>query len=357
MERMVRRAARPGMERLRPLLEAAAGDRPGGGPLNEAALASLDSDSALHLVAEEAGDVVGYLQHDGRFGTAQLVVHPARRRRGVASALLREAAREVGEEVAVWAFGDSPAAQALAVKTGRAAQRELLVMESAPSASSAMTGPAHGRDAAATSAGGSGSMTASARGRDRRDGATRPSPPAGQRPAARDRPAPLSQPPTATAKSNGRARRLAIRGFRPGDADEFLRVNALAFADHPEQGRFGADDLAERMAQPWFDADGLLLGFDDEGLAGFHWTKLAASGGDLPRGEVYVLGVHPRAQGRGYGRELLQAGLDHLARRGAASVFLYVDGRDGKAVRLYSSGGFSPLWRDVLYAPRPKEAP
>ena len=49
---------------------------------------------------------------------------------------------------------------------------------------------------------------------------------------------------------------LEVRAFRPGDEAELLRVNAAAFAHHPEQGSMDAAELAERMAEPWFDPDG-----------------------------------------------------------------------------------------------------
>ena len=56
---------------------------------------------------------------------------------------------------------------------------------------------------------------------------------------------------------------IEIRTFRPGTADEldWLTTNAEAFADHPEQGRLTAEDLAERMAEPWFDPEGFFVAY------------------------------------------------------------------------------------------------
>ena len=120
---------------------------------------------------------------------------------------------------------------------------------------------------------------------------------------------------------------VLIRSFTRGDEAEILRVNAAAFADHPEQGGMDATNLAERMAEPWFDPAGLLVAVedsdedsdDDRAMLGFHWTKRHSA----RLGEVYVVAVAPEAQGRGLGKSLTLAGLHHLA--GVEEVLLYVE--------------------------------
>lgn len=138
---------------------------------------------------------------------------------------------------------------------------------------------------------------------------------------------------------------VTLRPFTDADADAFLATNAAAFAHHPEQGHFSRADLAARQAEEWWDPAGLLLAVDADGVAGFHWTKRH----DATTGEVYVLGVHPRAAGRGLGGVLLRAGLAHLARAGLRRVILYVDADNTAAVRLYERGGFTRDHADVLY--------
>ena len=129
---------------------------------------------------------------------------------------------------------------------------------------------------------------------------------------------------------------VQIRSFRAGDEPAILAINAAAFAHHPEQGSMDAADLAARMAEPWFDPHGLLIAEVDGAPVGFHWTKQH----DDRHGEVYVVGISPAGQGRGLGRALTLAGLEHLALKGIDEVLLYVDADNLPARSLYTSLGF-----------------
>jgi mycothiol synthase len=139
---------------------------------------------------------------------------------------------------------------------------------------------------------------------------------------------------------------VRLRAFVPGqDEDAWLAVNAGAFADHAEQGRWTRADLEAREREPWFDPSGFLLAFRDDELVGFHWTKVHHNG----IGEVYVLGVAPRAQGLRLGPALLSAGLRYLAGRGVAEVMLYVDESNTAAMGMYQRYGFTTYDVDAQY--------
>ncbi|WP_309650127.1 mycothiol synthase, partial [Nocardioides sp.] len=132
---------------------------------------------------------------------------------------------------------------------------------------------------------------------------------------------------------------LAVRSYRDSDAAEVLRINAAAFAHHPEQGAMDAAELAERMAEPWFDPAGLLVVEESDAdgrLLGFHWTKQHSP----TLGEVYVVGVDPAAQGRGLGKILTIAGLRHLESLGVEEVLLYVESDNAPALAVYERMGF-----------------
>jgi mycothiol synthase len=256
--------------------------------LNEAAVLRLrrTHPTTQHLLARHDEQLAGYAQLESgtEWCAGQLVVSPNHRRRGVGTLLLRRLIMESGSPLRVWAMGDSPAARALATAAGMAPQRELLIMER------------------------------------QLDG---------------DLPEPVVPP------------EVEIRAFVPGEDERaWLRVNAAAFADHPEQALIDADDLADRMAEPWFDPKGFFVATIDGSMVGFHWTKQHQD----RLGEVYVLGIEPSAAGRGLGKALLLTGLLSLRERGNTRVELYVEGDHRAAIGLYLSYGFATVSRDVMYA-------
>ena len=239
--------------------------------------------------------------------SGELVIHPARRGRGLGRALVGELTAEaVGHELRLWAHGDLPAAAKLARTAGFERFRALWQMR-----------------------------------RSLRGGLDQPVLPAGR----------------------------TLRTFVPGrDEDEWLSLNGRAFAGHPEQGGWTRHDLELREREPWFDPAGFFIAETDGRMAGFHWTKVHPPGeqdesqdpgappgagplGTGPQGigEVYVVGVDPAEQGSGLGRSLTLAGLHHLRGLGLAQAMLYVDEDNIPAIRLYEALGFTRARTDAMY--------
>ncbi|WP_432834526.1 mycothiol synthase [Dactylosporangium sp. CA-092794] len=289
----------------------AAGDTDGVAPLSEHVVLHLrhgGETPAVHLLVHDAaGQIVGYAHVDTtdavEGASAELVVHPLHRRRGLGRELATAAMAVADERSAgrlrVWAHGDHPSASALAIRLGFDRVRVLLQLR-------------------------------------------------------RSLLAPLDE----VVLPDG----VRLRAFRPGADDEaWLALNAAAFADHPEQGKWTLDDLHLRLEEPWFEAAGFLLAEGAGGrLLGFHWTKVHGErtadphDGEEPRvheaiGEVYVLGVAPGAHGGGLGRALTLAGLRHLRNRGLSQVMLYVDESNTRAVQLYQRLGFVRWSNDVSF--------
>jgi mycothiol synthase len=272
---------------------------------------------AVHLIIRLAGLLVGYAHVDTtdavEGASAELVVHPMHRRRGLGRALVTAVTAAAAEDdptgrLRLWAHGDHPSATALALSLGFERYRVLFQMRRS-----------------------------------------------------------LFAPVDAPELPPG----VELRTFRPGVDDEtWVALNARAFADHPDQGKWTIDDLRVRMGEPWFDPAGFLIaegnlvdprepGPAGRTMLGFHWTKVHGApreSGDShqhdPIGEVYVLGVDPAAAGLGLGAALTLAGLRHLRARGLDQAMLYVDESNPRAVHLYQRLGFARWSTDVCFRRR-----
>lgn len=176
--------------------------------------------SAPHLlVRDQAGDLVGYGGLDGRAErpTAEFMVAPGHRRRGIGAAMLADLLDRVTGPLWIWAHGEHPAALRLAERAGLDRRRELLQLRR-----------------------------------------------------------PLRDPVLPRPLPDG----LRLRSFVPGqDEPAVVQVNNRAFAWHPEQSGWDVDELTVREAEPWFDPEGFLLAVDaQDRLHGFHWTKVHPGG-------------------------------------------------------------------------------
>lgn len=272
-------------------------------PLSEHVLIHLHhggDDADEHLVAiNDSGKIVGYLHLDQTDAVAgsvvEVVVHPDFRQQGIGGALIESAiAKSNDPRMRLWAHGELASAYSLAAKLGFAKTRELWQMR-------------------------------------------------------RSLFAPL---PKASEISD-----LTVRPFQVGfDEPAWLELNATVFADHPEQGRMSAQDLAVRMSEEWFDPAGFLITTqvqtDTEVMVGYHWTKVhggAGSHGHSEIGEIYVLGISPDLRGSGLAKLLSVRGLEYLRSQGLPAAMLYVDADNKAAIGLYESLGFAHWDTDVMF--------
>jgi len=241
---------------------------------------------------------------------AEFVVDPLERHHGLGNRMMIEMLREAHGTVRIWAHGDHPDARRLAKRYDFEPVRELLQLRAEVSIHSLREHSTHDNAGRLASA-------------SERIGTRHDSP------------------------------RQPIDAFRPGvDDAEWLAVNARAFAAHPEQGALTQADLDARKAEDWFDADDFLVARADSGeMMGFCWLKVEdqAAGEAEQIGEFYAVGVHPKYQGLGLGRQLVSAGLARLAERGIRTASLYVEADNIAAVNLYRSFGFADHSVDIQY--------
>lgn len=262
-------------------------------PVGDQVVRELAHERTRHLVALDGDTIVGYLDlapaTDDDPAMVELVVHPQRRRRGIGSAMAREALAAGGDHTRIWAHGNLAPARATAKSLGLEAARELLQM---------------------------------------------------RRPLA-DLPAPRA------------ADGVRIDTYRgPDDDEELLRVNNAAFSWHPEQGGWTEAEIAERRAEPWFDPDGLFLAFDEKTgeLLGFHWTKVHNEG--LGEVYVVGVDPAAQGRGIGAALTLigLHHLAERLSGNSQSTVMLYVEADNSAAVNTYRRLGFEVFGIDVAYA-------
>ena len=261
--------------------------------------------SSVHSLAYAGAYLAGYAHLErpmnGKGSTAEVATDPSHRRAGVATALIRDleqALEPQAEALRLWSHGDLASARAFATRNGYSKVRELWQMR-----------------------------------RPLRSGVS-------------------SLPPVLVPEG------FRTRHFVVGrDEQAWLRVNARAFVDHPEQGRMTRHDLDQRIAEPWFDAVGFILIEDTRGLkpmlAASHWTKVVPAQDPRARpteGEVYVVGVDPAYQGLGLGRTVTVLGLAHLRERGLPEAMLYVDADNKAAVATYFRLDFARSAVDIMYS-------
>ena len=285
---------------------------------DQAFIAAERGERELHRFDGDDEEAVAFAVIGG--GELDVVVHPEARAEGVGSTVIAKLLGEapVVGELRAWAHGENPAATTLLERSGFVPVRELLRMTLDPSLL----------------------------------------------------PAPSEAPVSPAEYADG----YHTAPFEPAisqQAEEWVRVNAAAFASHPEQGKMTLDDFTSLTREPWFDAEDLMLCYTKAGstrapkghVAGYAWVKTVkdqhTASAEEPSGshhrtecELYAIGVHPEHAGHGLGRALLGSVLARMAQHRPERVSLYVDGDNTRAVELYERQGFTVEQRSTQWLRR-----
>lgn len=259
----------------------------GHAPFEEHTMLTLDGARQVphaRVEARAGGELVGCaVLSEGVDGwTVEAGVSPAHRGRGTGRRLLYAAGDHVrshgGGAVRAWVHGDLPAADRLAATAGATVERRLLVLER-----------------------------------------------------------PLHDLPVDRCHDGVLLRTLDTTSAE--DRDAWLEVSNAAFVDHPDNGGWTRAELDWRLDAAWTDARRFPVAVDAHGVVAGVWTKVEPGS---TTGELYVVAVHPRAQGRGLGRFVVAEALRRLAAAGCDTAELYVDAANTAGLALYRWAGFTP---------------
>jgi mycothiol synthase len=254
-----------------------------------------------HLLVEKDNQVIGYAhldQTDLVAGpSAELVVDPSYRGKGVGKHLLSEAIKICGESLRLWVHGEQEVAHSLAASFNFEKIRTVLQMS---------------------------------------------------KPLTDIQPLPTID------------KDLIIRSFLPGiDSDAWLKLNNKVFKDHPEQGGWQLTDLNHRLSEEWFDEKGFFIVEKNKQVIASTWTKVhgeqshdhgsGQSHAHPAIGEIYITAVDPAYAGLGLGKALTITALNYLKYQGLKDAMLYVDFDNKAALNLYELIGFKVSSKDILY--------
>lgn len=141
--------------------------------------------------------------------------------------------------------------------------------------------------------------------------------------------------------------------IRPMTANDDFRAVAQVYADswkHAYQGIVPQRYLDKLSPESWL---GLLraapesnwIALEDDLVVGAAFVSYARDEEREGFGEIVSLYLMPDAMGKGYGRLLWQAAVDHCHQQGLSGVCLWVLGGNTRACRFYQRMGMQPSGR------------
>ncbi|MGE3812206.1 MAG: ribosomal protein S18-alanine N-acetyltransferase [Candidatus Nanopelagicales bacterium] len=128
---------------------------------------------------------------------------------------------------------------------------------------------------------------------------------------------------------------MSLRRMRWWDVEQLAVLERELFPHDPWSAEQLWSELAHVPETRWY-----AVHEDSDGVDGYVGLMALP-----PEGDVQTIAVAPRAQGRGLGRELLDALVDEARARGCTQLFLEVLHTNDAAVRLYERAGFESQGR------------
>jgi mycothiol synthase len=146
-------------------------------------------------------------------------------------------------------------------------------------------------------------------------------------------------------------RGFELRQFLPGDEGSLCALQNLAFT-----GSWGfrpntVEEIRYKMSTNLCRPDVVVFINKSQRKVGYCWTMDHPT--NMEKGWIRMMGVNPTYRGRGLGRAILVAGIEHLRKRGIKEIELLVDSRNQSAKRLYRSVGFKRKGITLWYQRNP----
>lgn len=145
---------------------------------------------------------------------------------------------------------------------------------------------------------------------------------------------------------------VAVEHFRAGDAALLATVQNRVFTgswgfcpNSPEDIRY----FFRLTQSKWQD---ILMVRENAKIIGYCWLHPVIREGkaiEQKKWRLHMFGIDPEFQGKGWGKEMFLAGLDHLRKRDVSSLELTVDSENTPAIHLYKSYGFRVKSREFWY--------
>jgi ribosomal-protein-alanine N-acetyltransferase len=130
-----------------------------------------------------------------------------------------------------------------------------------------------------------------------------------------------------------------LRRMRWWDVEPVVALERELFPHDAWNAEQFWSELAHAPATRWF-----AVHEDEAGIDGYVGLYAVP-----PEADVQTIAVAPRSQGRGLGRELLDALVAEARQRGCAQVFLEVLDGNAPALALYERAGFERMGRRASY--------
>ena len=141
------------------------------------------------------------------------------------------------------------------------------------------------------------------------------------------------------------------RHLQPDEEDKLTRIQNRCFAGTWGYNPNTTEEIVHRLNLGRCSPEDIVLICDEDKPIAYCWTiiyhETKAANGEK-KGRIYMLGTDPDFRGRGMGRAALLAGLSHLKARGIQVVDLTVDSENRTACALYQSIGFK-VWMSSLW--------